>query len=70
MELTNEKIYTSPQRKLVKFFEHSRSSNGWGRGWGGENGATRRTRSNWRPCRRRGWKGKRSTNRRCGSWRS
>jgi chromosome segregation ATPase len=24
MELTNEKIYTSPQRKLVKFFEHSR----------------------------------------------
>jgi uncharacterized coiled-coil protein SlyX len=24
MEPTNEKIYTSPQRKLVKFFEHSR----------------------------------------------
>lgn len=24
MELTNEKSYTSPQRKLVKFFEHSR----------------------------------------------
>jgi lipopolysaccharide export system protein LptC len=24
MELTNEKIYTSPQRKLVKFFERSR----------------------------------------------
>ncbi len=24
MESTNEKIYTSPQRKLVKFFEHSR----------------------------------------------
>ena len=24
MESTNEKVYTSPQRKLVKFFEHSR----------------------------------------------
>jgi chromosome segregation ATPase len=24
MEPMNEKIYTSPQRKLVKFFEHSR----------------------------------------------
>jgi lipopolysaccharide export system protein LptC len=24
MEPANEKIYTSPQRKLVKFFEHSR----------------------------------------------
>jgi len=24
MEPTNEKIYTSPPRKLVKFFEHSR----------------------------------------------
>jgi len=24
MELANEKIYTSPQRKLVKFFERSR----------------------------------------------
>ena len=24
MEPTNEKLYTSPQRKLVKFFEHSR----------------------------------------------
>jgi chromosome segregation ATPase len=24
MESLNEKIYTSPQRKLVKFFEHSR----------------------------------------------
>jgi predicted nucleic acid-binding Zn-ribbon protein len=24
MEPTNEKSYTSPQRKLVKFFEHSR----------------------------------------------
>jgi chromosome segregation ATPase len=24
MAPTNEKIYTSPQRKLVKFFEHSR----------------------------------------------
>jgi uncharacterized coiled-coil protein SlyX len=24
MEPTNEKIYTSPQGKLVKFFEHSR----------------------------------------------
>lgn len=24
MEPTNEKVYTSPQRKLVKFFEHSR----------------------------------------------
>ena len=24
MESTNEKIYTSPQRKLVKFCEHSR----------------------------------------------
>jgi hypothetical protein len=24
MELTNEKSYLSPQRKLVKFFEHSR----------------------------------------------
>jgi vacuolar-type H+-ATPase subunit I/STV1 len=27
MESTSEKIYTSPQRKLVKFFEHSRD--GW-----------------------------------------
>jgi chromosome segregation ATPase len=27
MEATSEKIYTSPQRKLVKFFEHSRD--GW-----------------------------------------